>query len=140
MSSTCLFCRIIRKEIPASVVYEDEHVLAFNDINPQAPMHVLVIPNKHIATVNDIGPADREVVGHLFIAAAKLAKDRGYDQSGYRVVMNTQQAAGQTVCSSTVRALPRAAARTRCSPCCWPRSRAASTRWVSTCWAPIPRT
>jgi len=95
--SDCLFCRIRDGQIPAKVVYRDEHCLAFEDINPQAPLHALVIPHKHIATVNDIGAGDREVVGHLFIAAAKLAKERGYADSGYRVVMNTQRDAGQTV-------------------------------------------
>ena len=95
--SDCLFCRIRDGQIPAKVVHRDEHCLAFEDINPQAPLHALIIPNKHIATVNDIGPGDREVVGHLFTAAAKLARDRGYADTGYRVVMNTQRDAGQTV-------------------------------------------
>ena len=95
--SDCLFCRIRDGQIPAKVVHRDAHCLAFEDINPQAPLHALVIPNSHIATVNDIGAADREVVGHLFVAAAKLAKERGYADSGYRVVMNTQRDAGQTV-------------------------------------------
>jgi histidine triad (HIT) family protein len=95
--SDCLFCKIRDGQVPAKVVYRDEHCLAFEDINPQAPMHVLVIPNKHIATVNDISAEDREVAGHLFVAAAKLAKERGYAEEGYRVVMNNGRAAGQTV-------------------------------------------
>ncbi len=95
--SDCLFCKIREGQIPAKVVHRDEHCLAFEDINPQAPMHVLVIPNKHIATVSDIAPEDREVAGHLFVTAAKLAKERGYAEEGYRVVMNNGRAAGQTV-------------------------------------------
>ena len=95
--SDCLFCKIRDGQIPAKVVYRDEQCLAFEDINPQAPTHVLFIPHKHIATVNDIAPEDREVVGHLFVAAAKLARARGHADNGYRVVMNTQRDAGQTV-------------------------------------------
>jgi histidine triad (HIT) family protein len=93
----CLFCRIRDGLIPARVVYRDEMCLAFEDINPQAPTHVLFIPLKHIATVNDITAEDREAVGHLFTAAAQLARERGHADSGYRVVMNTQRDAGQTV-------------------------------------------
>jgi histidine triad (HIT) family protein len=95
--SDCLFCKIRDGLIPAKVVYHDDQCLAFEDINPQAPTHVLFIPHKHIATVNDITAEDREVVGHLFIAAAKLARERGHADNGYRVVMNTQRDAGQTV-------------------------------------------
>ncbi|WNG21038.1 histidine triad nucleotide-binding protein [Cystobacter fuscus] len=95
--SDCLFCKIRDGQIPAKVVYRDEQCLAFEDINPQAPTHVLFIPHKHIATVNDIAPEDREVVGQLFVAAAKLARERGHADNGYRVVMNTQRDAGQTV-------------------------------------------
>ncbi|ATB43639.1 histidine triad nucleotide-binding protein [Cystobacter fuscus] len=95
--SDCLFCKIRDGLIPAKVVYRDEQCLAFEDINPQAPTHVLFIPQKHIATVNDIASEDREVVGHLFVAAAKLARERGHADNGYRVVMNTQRDAGQTV-------------------------------------------
>ncbi len=95
--SDCLFCKIRDGQIPAKVVYRDDVCLAFEDINPQAPTHVLFIPLKHIATVNDIALEDREAVGHLFTAAAKLAQQRGHASSGYRVVMNTQRDAGQTV-------------------------------------------
>ncbi|MCY1039982.1 histidine triad nucleotide-binding protein [Corallococcus sp. bb12-1] len=95
--ATCLFCKIREGAIPAKVVYQDEHCLAFEDINPQAPMHVLFIPRKHIATVNDLTPEDRELVGSLYIGAAKLARERGYADQGYRVVMNTGPNAGQTV-------------------------------------------
>ncbi len=95
--SDCLFCKIRDGQIPAKVVYRDDVCLAFEDINPQAPTHVLFIPLKHIATVNDIAPEDRETVGHLFTAAAKLAQQRGHASNGYRVVMNTHRDAGQTV-------------------------------------------
>ncbi|WP_164020214.1 histidine triad nucleotide-binding protein [Pyxidicoccus trucidator] len=95
--SDCLFCRIRDGLIPARIVYRDELCLAFEDINPQAPTHVLFVPLQHIATVNDITAEDREVVGHLFTAAAKVARERGHADNGYRVVMNTQRDAGQTV-------------------------------------------
>ncbi len=92
-----IFTKIINREIPAEIVYEDDLCLAFNDINPQAPVHLLVIPKKQIPTINDIDSSDRERVGHLFYAAAKIAKSMGFDEDGYRVVMNCNQAAGQTV-------------------------------------------
>ncbi|MBJ6760044.1 histidine triad nucleotide-binding protein [Myxococcaceae bacterium JPH2] len=95
--SDCLFCKIRDGLIPARVVYRDEVCLGFEDINPQAPTHVLFIPLKHIATVNDLTVEDREAVGHLFMAAAKVAKERGHADNGYRVVMNTHRDAGQTV-------------------------------------------
>jgi histidine triad (HIT) family protein len=95
--SDCLFCRIRDGLIPARIVYRDELCLAFEDINPPAPTHVLFVPLQHIATVNDLTAEDREVVGHLFTAAAKVARERGHADNGYRVVMNTQRDAGQTV-------------------------------------------
>ena len=95
--SDCLFCRIVRKEIPASVVYEDEDVLVFNDINPQAPLHVLVIPKRHIATLNDLSPKDDEVVGQMVRRAAAVAGEKGYAARGFRTVFNTNAEAGQTV-------------------------------------------
>jgi histidine triad (HIT) family protein len=95
--SDCLFCRIRDGQIPAKVVFRDEACLAFEDINPQAPLHVLVIPLKHIPTLNDVTVDDREVVGHLHRVAAKLAREGGYADSGYRTVMNCNGDAGQTV-------------------------------------------
>ncbi len=92
-----VFTKIINREIPADIVYEDEQCLAFRDINPQAPVHVLVIPRKPIPTINDITEEDRELVGHLFVAAAKIARDLGVAEDGYRVVMNCNAMAGQTV-------------------------------------------
>ena len=95
--SDCLFCRIARKEIPASVVYEDERVLAFNDINPQAPLHALVIPKRHIPTVNDVTAEDAALVGEMIRAAAAIAREKGYADRGFRTVFNTNADAGQTV-------------------------------------------
>jgi histidine triad (HIT) family protein len=93
----CLFCRIIRKEIPASVVYEDEDVLVFNDINPQAPLHALVIPKRHIASLNDLSEADDGLVGLMLRRAAGVAREKGYGDRGFRTVFNTNAEAGQTV-------------------------------------------
>lgn len=93
----CLFCKIINREIPADIVYEDEHVLAFNDINPQAPTHQLIIPKKHIATLNDIQESDLDLIGRLQYTAAMLAEKQGFAEDGYRVVMNCNEMGGQTV-------------------------------------------
>jgi len=93
----CLFCKIVNREIPADIVFENDHVLAFNDINPQAPTHVLIIPKQHISTINDIQPEQAEVVGNLYLAAKEIAKQKGFAEEGYRVVMNCNEAAGQTV-------------------------------------------
>ncbi len=93
----CLFCKIINKEIPAEIIYEDDQVIAFNDINPQAPMHALVIPRKHIPTTNEIPDEDTALVGHMVQVAAKIAKQNGYDESGYRTVFNCNTHGGQTV-------------------------------------------
>ena len=94
---SCLFCKIINREIPASIVYEDDQVLAFTDINPQAPTHLLVIPKKHIATMNDVEDADALLVGVLVQRATGIAKQLGIDAGGYRTVFNTNRDAGQTV-------------------------------------------
>jgi histidine triad (HIT) family protein len=95
--SDCLFCKIVAKEIPAKVVHEDADVLAFEDIQPQAPLHVLVIPKKHIATLNDLAPADEPVAGKLFTAAAKIARERGLADRGWRAVVNVNKDAHQLV-------------------------------------------
>ena len=97
MSDNCLFCKIIKREIPASIVYEDDRVLAFNDINPQAPTHVLVVPKKHIATLNDLAAGDDQIVGEVVRRAAAIAADRGISAGGFRTVFNTNKEAGQTV-------------------------------------------
>lgn len=96
MSDT-IFSKIIRREIPADIVFEDEHVLAFRDIQPQAPVHVLFIPKIAIATLNDVLPTQAEVIGRLHIAAANYAKREGFADNGYRVVMNCNSDGGQTV-------------------------------------------
>ncbi|SOB77658.1 histidine triad (HIT) family protein [Marinobacter sp. LV10R510-11A] len=96
MSET-LFTKIINREIPADIVYEDDISLAFRDINPQAPVHLLIIPKKVIPTINDIEEMDRELAGHLFWVAAKLAKEMGFAEDGYRTVMNCGENSGQTV-------------------------------------------
>ena len=93
----CLFCRIIGGEIPATIVYQDDRVLAFKDINPQAPGHVLVIPRRHIASLNDLTPADDQLVGEMIRRAAALASEMGFTERGYRAVFNTNADAGQTV-------------------------------------------
>jgi histidine triad (HIT) family protein len=95
--SDCLFCKISSGEIPADVVFESEDVVAFRDINPKAPTHVLIIPRKHVATINEMTRNDIDDVGKLFLAAGQIAKDEGIDVDGYRVTMNCNEAAGQTV-------------------------------------------
>ena len=95
--SDSLFAKIIRREIPAQVVYEDDYLLGFRDISPQAPLHVLFVPKKPIATLNDATASDAELLGRLMLAAASFAKAEGYAQRGYRVVMNCNADAGQTV-------------------------------------------
>lgn len=93
----CLFCKIINGDIPADIVYQDDDVLGFKDVNPQAPTHVLFIPKKHIATVNDLEINDAELIGKLYLAAKKVATDAGFADDGYRLVMNCNAGAGQTV-------------------------------------------
>lgn len=93
----CLFCQIISRQIPASIVYEDDRVVAFDDINPQGPTHVLVVPKKHIDTLNDLTPADDGIVGEVVRRAAAIAGERGIADGGYRTVFNTNRGAGQTV-------------------------------------------
>lgn len=95
--STCLFCRIVNREIPASIVYDDDDVVAFNDIDPKAPTHVLVIPKKHIASLSALSEDDDAVIGKLARVAAGIAADRGIAESGFRTVFNTNRDAGQTV-------------------------------------------
>jgi histidine triad (HIT) family protein len=93
----CLFCRIIKREIPASIVYEDDRMLAFNDINPQAPTHVLVVPKRHIESLNELASGDDAIVGEVVRRAAAIAKERGISAGGFRTVFNTNRDAGQTV-------------------------------------------
>jgi len=93
----CLFCKIIERKIPSTVVYEDDRVMAFTDIDPQAPTHVLIVPKRHIATLNDIGTEDDQIIGELVRRAAAIAKERGFSESGYRALFNTNRGAGQSV-------------------------------------------
>ncbi|GAB3743070.1 histidine triad nucleotide-binding protein [Lysobacter olei] len=97
MSDDTIFHKIIRREIPAKLVYEDEHLIAFHDIAPQAPVHVLFVPKVTVPTLNDLQPSQAEVVGRLVTAAADYAKREGFADNGYRVVMNCNGDAGQTV-------------------------------------------
>ncbi len=94
-SDTCLFCRIVRKEIPAKIVWEDSHALAFRDIDPKAPTHVLVVPKSHVASLNEA--TDATMLGRLLLAAREIAAEEGIAEAGYRVVLNTGVGAGQTV-------------------------------------------
>jgi histidine triad (HIT) family protein len=97
MSTETLFDKIINREIRADIVYEDNDVLAFRDINPQAPTHILIIPKKPIATLNDLTEGDGILVGRLVLVARKLAVEAGFAEDGYRLVMNCNEAGGQTV-------------------------------------------
>ena len=97
MSSDCLFCKIIAGEIPADVIFQNDAVVAFRDIHAQAPTHVLVIPRKHISTINDIQEEDQALVGSLYTAARDIAAAEGLADDGYRTVMNCNEAAGQSV-------------------------------------------
>jgi histidine triad (HIT) family protein len=93
----CLFCRIVRDEIPAKKVYEDDEVVAFEDVNPQAPTHVLVIPRRHIASLDALTATDANVIGNVVVRASEIAREQGLDQEGYRLVVNCGEGAGQTV-------------------------------------------
>ena len=92
-----LFTKIINREIPADIIYENDEIIAFNDINPQAPIHILIVPKKEISTINDIDEEDKVLIGKMFIVAKKIAKDLKIDESGYRTVFNCNEHGGQTV-------------------------------------------
>lgn len=95
--SDCLFCKMVAGEITPDIVYEDEDVLAFRDIDPKAPVHSLVIPKRHISTLNDLSAEDAELMGKLFLTAQKIAMQEGIHEAGYRTVVNCNENAGQTV-------------------------------------------
>jgi histidine triad (HIT) family protein len=95
--SDCIFCKIVSGDIPSDKVYEDELVIGFRDLNPQAPHHYLFIPKQHIATINDVNQSNEAIMGRLYTAAATLAKEQGFDEAGYRAVMNCNGDSGQTV-------------------------------------------
>lgn len=93
----CIFCKIVRGEIPSEKLYEDDLVLAFNDLTPQAPIHTLVIPKEHIESANDIDSTNSQVIGHIYEVISKLAREKGFDKDGYRVVNNCGRDGGQSV-------------------------------------------
>ncbi|NLX01263.1 MAG: histidine triad nucleotide-binding protein [Syntrophomonadaceae bacterium] len=95
--SDCLFCKIAAKNIPSKVIYEDEMLIAIEDINPSAPVHVLLIPKKHIASLNDIGDTDKSLLGHIQVIAAQIAKEQKIAKDGYRLVNNCGTMGGQEV-------------------------------------------
>ena len=96
-AENCIFCKIINKKIESKIIYEDDDVFCFEDINPQAPFHCLVIPKKHIPTLNDGGELDEALLGKLLLTASKVATIKGYEQTGFRTVINTEKQAGQVV-------------------------------------------
>ena len=93
----CIFCKIINKEIPSSIVYEDEEILAFKDINPQAPVHIIVIPKKHIEKITDIQEKDEKVIGKIYSVINKIAEEQGIAKDGFRVIINCGENGGQEV-------------------------------------------
>jgi histidine triad (HIT) family protein len=93
----CIFCKIVNKDIPAQAVYEDETIIAFDDINPQAPVHVLLIPKKHYTSLNDIPDDEKDLLGHILIKARQIAQLKGIKETGYRIVLNTARDSGQEV-------------------------------------------
>ena len=93
----CIFCKIINKEIPASMVFEDEKMIAFNDINPQAPIHILLISREHFASINDIPEEKKSILSHLLLKARQIAQEKGIAEKGYRIVLNTEKDSGQEV-------------------------------------------
>jgi histidine triad (HIT) family protein len=97
MTQDCLFCKITNKDIPADIVFEDEFVIAFRDISPQAPVHLLIVPRRHITTLNDVATDDQALLGHMILTASRLAEQEMLSAPGYRLIMNCNQDGGQTV-------------------------------------------
>ncbi|MEE8078751.1 MAG: histidine triad nucleotide-binding protein [Pseudomonadales bacterium] len=97
MGADCLFCKIVNRELSADIVFEDDELVAFNDISPQAPTHMLIIPKKHIATVNDLTDAEIDLPGKLILRAKAIASEKGIAETGYRLIMNCNEQGGQTV-------------------------------------------
>ncbi|HLO32773.1 MAG TPA: histidine triad nucleotide-binding protein [Anaerolineales bacterium] len=97
MTDSCIFCKIISEEAKATIVYHDEQVTAFRDVHPVGPTHILIVPNKHIESVNTLEPEDEQLIGHLFIVARKLAAQEGIAMGGYRLITNTGPNGGQTI-------------------------------------------
>lgn len=97
LDSNCLFCKIIEKKISAKIVYDDKLTIAFEDVNPQAPVHILVVPKRHISDIHSMTEADKDIVGHLFLTARMIAEEKGLNSKGYRLVINNGAGVGQTV-------------------------------------------
>ncbi len=97
MNDNCIFCKIIAGEIVSEIIYEDDECIAFNDISPQAPTHVLIIPREHLASLDKAEPIHKKTLGHLLLTAAEIAREKGFASGGYRVVINTNPDGGQTV-------------------------------------------
>lgn len=95
--NACMFCRIAARKVPSEIAYEDDQIVAFHDVNPQAPVHILIIPRRHAASLEELMEADAPLLGHMMLAGAKLAKDKEVGDSGYRLVVNTGMHGGQTV-------------------------------------------
>ena len=93
----CIFCKIANKEIPADWVFEDEDIVAFNDINPQAPVHILLIPKEHYASLNDVPEEKKAVLSHILLKARQIVEEKGFAENGYRIVLNTAKDSGQEV-------------------------------------------
>ena len=93
----CLFCKIVGKDIPAELIFEDDRIVAFNDINPQAPIHILIIPREHLASLNDVPEEKRDLLGHILLRAQQIAQNLGIRENGYRIVLNTARDSGQEV-------------------------------------------
>jgi histidine triad (HIT) family protein len=93
----CIFCKIANGEIPSNKVYEDDKVLCFKDLNPEAPVHVLIIPKEHISSLNDLNEDNSKIISHIFLTAKKVAKELGIERNGYRIVSNCGEDGGQTV-------------------------------------------
>jgi len=93
----CIFCKIVNKDIPAELIFEDEQIVAFNDINPQAPIHILIIPKEHFASLNDIPEEKKELLSHILLKARQIAQNIGIEENGYRIVLNTARDSGQEV-------------------------------------------
>jgi histidine triad (HIT) family protein len=96
-TNDCIFCKIVSGELPSEILYQDEQCVAFNDTSPHAPVHILVVPRKHIESLDKAAPNDETIVGHLLLTAAEIARSRGIAENGYRVVINTNSDGGQTV-------------------------------------------
>lgn len=97
MSQNCIFCKIVAGELPSSKVFEDDICVAFNDINPQAPIHVLIVPKEHFDSLDKAQPKHKQTLGHILLTAAEIAREKGFNEKGYRIVINTNTDGGQTV-------------------------------------------